>query len=48
MFIIYANDNIFMTRHNYLIDKAINELTSVYINIEKQGYSSDYVGVNVK
>ena len=46
--ILYINVGIFMAKHNHLINKAIEYLIAMGLNIEGQKYSSDYVGVNIK
>ena len=37
-----------MTKHNHLMNEAIEDSNTTGLNIKDQGYSSDYVGVNIK
>ena len=44
----YVDDDNFMSTDKTLIVKAIKGLIQVGLKIEDWGYSTDYVGVNIK
>lgn len=47
IFIVYVDDGILISPNDSHIDKIIKELQERKLNIEDQGYPSDYVGVNI-
>ena len=47
-FKLYVDDDVFMAKHNYLINKDSEDLSAMGLQIEDQGYPSDYVGVNIE
>ena len=48
VFVLYVDDDIFMSPDKILIDKAIKDLIAVGLKIKDQGYPCDYIGVNIK
>ena len=47
MFIVYVDDDIFISTSDNAIDKAIQDLKDQKLDLEDQGDIKDYLGVNV-
>jgi hypothetical protein len=48
IFIVYANDGIFLGSFDEKLSGIINEMRNLELDIKDQGHPADYVGVNIK
>jgi hypothetical protein len=48
IFMVYADDGIFLSNDNSKLQDAIKEIQDSGLNIEDQGHPADYVDVNIK
>ena len=48
IFIIYVDDGIFLSEDDAMISEAIQMLRDTGLDIQDQGHSADYVGLNIK
>jgi hypothetical protein len=48
IFVVYVDDGIFLGNNDLKLQEVIKEIHDLGLNIEDQGYSADYVGVNIK
>jgi hypothetical protein len=44
----YVDDDIFLGSNDLQLQEIIKEIQNIGLNIEDQGHSADYVGVNIK
>ncbi len=48
IFMVYVDDGIFLGSDDSQLQEVIKEIQNLGLNIEDQGHSVDYVGVNIK
>ncbi len=48
IFMVYVDDGIFLGSADSQLQEVIKEIQDLGLNIEDQGQSADYVGVNIK
>ncbi len=48
IFMVYVDDGIFLGNDDAKLEEPIKDIQDLGLNIEDQGHSADYVGVNIK
>jgi hypothetical protein len=48
IFMVYMDNGIFLGSNDLQLQEVIKEIQNLGLNIEDQGHSADYIGVNIK